>query len=1354
MSRNFLWRKRHTILAAAAASLLILLLSASRFSGEVHAPKEGPEPPSALRLADAAGVPGSWWSEVQGRIAEAEYEFHAVDEGLGAPNRAQDLRVLATASGLGVAPRGDDGVRWNWRWRTSAWGREDALRSTDEVAPGAEASRLEYRHDGFVEWYENRAEGLEQGFTIAAAPRGEGRLCIEGEVAGGLNARLDGDDAIEFLDDEGALLLRYDHLLAWDAEGRELPSEMALADGAVRLFVDDAAAVYPVVVDPILTTPNWEWSTEENYSYTGCAVSTAGDVNGDGYSDVLVGAYSLSNYVGNAGAAFCFLGGPGGVDVDYDWVERGQFVNAFYGNALSTAGDVNGDGYDDVIVGGENTPTASGTGVVEIYLGSADGLENTPFWSIESELLYSYLGSSVSYAGDVNGDGYDDVIVGEDNWGEDWPDINMGRVHVYGGGAGTMTLLATRTGGCANAHAGLFVCGAGDVDADGYDDVAYCEAENCPAEDVRVLYGDATGSMTRDDLIHEPGGGINGNPLAAAGDVNGDGYADLLVGAPSAYSGTDYGEGWAYCYLGSASGIETTAAWIREGGQAGAYFASSVATAGDVNGDGYADVIIGAKNWTNGDAEEGKAFVFLGSETGLDTETVWGREGNQVEAHFGSSVATAGDVNGDGLSDLIVGADHYDEGGYFDNGRAFVYLGGAYGPKETAGWYALSGQADAAAGFALAGGGDVNGDGYSDVLVSAPWYDYGQTDEGVVWLFTGGPLGLSFAPAWFAQGDEAEARFGASVDFAGDVNGDGYDDVLVGANWYGSYEGAAFLWFGTSGALPYGDPTNADWSVLPDQSGAQYGRAVCGTGDVNGDGFGDIAVGAPYHDNGHSNEGGVFVYHGSETGPSATHDWFRDTDSASSGFGMRLDGAGDVNGDGFSDLIVGAPLYDHYLEDEGLAFIYDGSTDGLTLGAPWWYGESNQAGAEYGSSVSTAGDVNGDGYGDWIVGASYYDYTNTDQGGAFVYHGGSSAPPSGTTDNAEFAGSWPEDYAHTGASVSTAGDVNGDGYDDIVVGVPHANGGPGYDVGAAYMYYGSDAGIATTSGFWLVVGDQEYGYFGSQVDYAGDVNGDGFGDVLVSATGYDWSVSDEGASWLFYGGGGRQLPRLARQMQPDFSGPVAALGRSDEQNAIGLSLYGRSAAGLTAVKGVYEVKPQGVPFDGVGTQIDATWSPLGAPDAWGAWNELSAVVGGLDADTAYRWRVRAKSRNPLFPTTPWLTLPANPVTHWDFRTGGGGTGVGDTPAPTALALTNHPNPFNPATTLAYTLDRRSPVRLTVYDASGRLLRVLEEGTRDAGTHQAIWDGRDDEGRPLPSGVYFARIAADDRSGARKLILMK
>ena len=152
-----------------------------------------------------------------------------------------------------------------------------------------------------------------------------------------------------------------------------------------------------------------------------------------------------------------------------------------------------------------------------------------------------------------------------------------------------------------------------------------------------------------------------GNSSGTAGDVNADGYADVIVGAGSHDNGQT-NEGKAYVYLGSPSGLSTTAAWTAESNRANSHFADAVGTAGDVNADGYADVIVGAGQYNNGQSLEGMAFLYRGTATGLETNPIWTAESDQIGAHFGETVATAGDVNGDGFADILVGATEWDNG--------------------------------------------------------------------------------------------------------------------------------------------------------------------------------------------------------------------------------------------------------------------------------------------------------------------------------------------------------------------------------------------------------------------------------------------------------------------------------------------------------------------------------------------------------------------------------------------------------------------------------------------------------------------------------------------------------------------
>jgi len=172
-----------------------------------------------------------------------------------------------------------------------------------------------------------------------------------------------------------------------------------------------------------------------------------------------------------------------------------------------------------------------------------------------------------------------------------------------------------------------------------------------------------------------------------------------------------------------------------------------------------------------------------------------------------------------------------------------------------------------------------------------------------------------------------------------------------------------------------------------DQASADFGYSVASAGDVNGDGYDDVIVGAPYYTNGQTNEGRVYVYYGSAGGLSPTYGWTAESDRASALFGRSVASAGDVNGDGFDDVIVGAYAYTNEKTNEGRAYLYIGSSSGLS-NITAWTAESDQTSALFGNSVASAGDVNGDGFDDIIVGAYVYDNGQTDEGCAFAYYGG------------------------------------------------------------------------------------------------------------------------------------------------------------------------------------------------------------------------------------------------------------------------------------------------------------------------------------------------------------------------------
>ena len=1084
-----------------------------------------------------ADVEATWSAQVGAKLRQAEYHFSALEAGgFGAPNRAQDLRLSIGPVGLEVVPRsprsGGDDAPWRLRLRTRSFGRMGDPIELGSARVSASENRIELDHGRLREWFVNEERGLEQGWTIASAPSGVEPVWIGLEVGGALGLRIDeGGRSGRFVDAAGEYCLRYTGLTAFDATGRELEARLAPSPEGVGIAIDDAGAVYPLTVDPVLTWPAWTAESDQAGAFFGVRLATAGDVNGDGYGDVIVGAYFHDNGQTDEGRAF-------------------------------------------------------------VYLGSGAGLATSPAWTAESDQAFSSFGSSVATAGDVNGDGYGDVIVGA--YGYDNGQTNEGRAYVYlGSGAGLATSPAWT-------------------------------AESDQTIGVSSLYPEF------------------GSSVASAGDVNGDGYGDVIVGAFS-YANGQTGEGRAFVYLGSGSGLATSPAWTAESDQVNAAFGFPVATAGDVNGDGYGDVIVGSINYSNDQTFEGRAFVYLGSGAGLATSAAWTAESDQAGTFFSNpafcaSVATAGDVNGDGYSDVIVGASQYDNG-QTDEGRAFVYLGSGAGLATGAAWTAESEQAGAGFGMSVATAGDVNGDGFSDVIVGASQYDNGQTDEGRAFLYLGSDAGLSTSAAWTAESDQASALYGRSVSTAGDVNGDGYSDVIVGAWLYDNLqtdEGRAFLYLGSGAGLS----TSTAWTAEGDQDGATFGWSVSTAGDVNGDGYSDVIVGATNYDNGQTDEGRAFLYLGSGAGLASSATWTAESDQAHSSFGQSVATAGDVNGDGYSDVITAAFLYSNNETDEGRAYVYLGSGTGLSTSAAWT-AESDQTIAFFGNSVSTAGDVNGDGYSDVIIGAFNHGNGQTSEGRAYVYLGSGA----GLSASAAWTAESNQADAQLGTSVATAGDVNGDGYSDVLVGADRYDNGQ-MDEGRAFLYLGSGTGLST-SAVWTAEGDQVSSFLGFSVATAGDVNGDGYSDVIVGAEHYDNGETDEGRAFLYLGNEGRGGRVLAPQQRRLFAPqPVAALGRSDVPGFRIQVQHPALAGGGTAFL-EWEVKALGVAFNGLGLGRSTTGQPV---DPFSALSFDEMALAGHDHLLPCKWRARVVLEgNLFFPSTPWFGIPDNARTETDLR---------------------------------------------------------------------------------------------------------
>jgi len=352
-----------------------------------------------------------------------------------------------------------------------------------------------------------------------------------------------------------------------------------------------------------------------------------------------------------------------------------------------------------------------------------------------------------------------------------------------------------------------------------------------------------------------------------------------------------------------------------------------------VNGDGWDDILVGAANYTfsSEQAGEGAVYLYFGGEDGPSGSYDWKYESDLKGASLGAAVAGAGDINGDDYADIVVGLPHYDSETAENAGAVYVFYGSASGLAEGFDWVDIGGQGYALFGAAVNGAGDVNGDGFDDVLVGAPFYNdpvSGFDDVGIVYLYTGHALGLSNVPAWSFKGSQTGEWVGKSVASAGDVNGDGCDDIVIGAPGYNNGEllnaGAAFVFYGCRGT---GSGLNdvPDWEFSLAQSGANFGIDVRSGGDTNDDGFAELLVGAHLYDDEQSGEGAVFAFFGGSGGLTLVPGWQAEGNKNDTHFGYSVDGAGDTNNDGLCDVLIGAPQFRIEELIRGSAFLYFGS---------------------------------------------------------------------------------------------------------------------------------------------------------------------------------------------------------------------------------------------------------------------------------------------------------------------------------------------------------------------------------------------------------------------------------------------
>ena len=986
---------------------------------------------------------------------------------------------------------------------------------------------------------------------------------------------------------------------------------------------------------------------------TGFSVSSAGDVNGDGYDDLIIGArygdpngnYSGETYVVYGGASAPGAAGVlalSALDGTNGFILNGIDARDRAGWSVSSAGDINGDGYDDLIIGalraypggnryagetyviygGASTPGTGG----ELELSALDGTNGFTLNGIDA---YDLSGSSVSSAGDVNGDGYDDLIIGAPS--AEPVGVNSGETYVvYGGATGTESTVAITAQGTVAADNFTGNAGADSFTGIATGDVVRGGAGDDSISVTALDFADIGGGTGRDTLVLAgadlsldlTGAGNGGVDSVEVFDLSGTGANTLVLDALAVFDLTEERDGGMATLdvLGDANDrVDLSGGNFTSNGTA-----TEDGTTYNVYQDGNAEVRVqngvvvtlvpAAANTppvftspASVSVAENQTSAYTAAATDADGDSLTYSLSGTDAALFTINATTGvvsfnnppdfespGSGTGDNVYDIIVTASD----GTSDTERAVtitvtdvVNEGSVSSPLtdlsmlDGSNGFTVHGIGDGSAiGYSVSSAGDVNGDGYDDLIISGE--GNGTTGEAFVVYGASVPgtdgvlalSGLDGSNGFRLNGIDEFDRAGYSVSSAGDVNGDGYDDLIIGAHGAGSmppapgdydriagpgetyvvYGGASAPGSGGVLALSALDGSNG-FRLDGIDGGDNAGYSVSSAGDVNGDGYDDLIIGANQADPNGSRSGETYVVYGGASAPDTAGVLALSALDGSNGF--RLDGidrgdragysvssAGDVNGDGYDDLIIGAYEADPGGNDNAgeTYVVYGGAsapgTDGVLAlsaldGSNGFRLDGIDGNDRSGASVSSAGDVNGDGYDDLIIGANQADPGGRDLAGeTYLVYGGASAPGSGGvlalsaldgTNGFILNGVDPSD--RSSRSVSSAGDVNGDGYDDLIIGAYAADPGGNSGAGESYVVYGGASAPGTggvlalsaldgTNGFTLngINADDRAGI---SVSAAGDVNGDGYDDLIIGADEADVGVNgNAGETYVVYGG--------------------------------------------------------------------------------------------------------------------------------------------------------------------------------------------------------------------------------------------
>jgi hypothetical protein len=643
---------------------------------------------------------------------------------------------------------------------------------------------------------------------------------------------------------------------------------------------------------------------------------------------------------------------------------------------------------------------------------------------------------------------------------------------------------------------------------------------------------------------------------------------------------------------------------------------------------------------------------------------------------FGTSMTELGDINSDGFDEFLIGVAGSDSSG-LDAGQVFLWFGGAevtLAPDRV--W---NGTSPEMFGWCVANIGDVNRDGRPDWAVGAPLSNAGGTARGRVCIFYGGSNPAS-TPDVIIAGTAGGDQFGTSISAAGDFDGDGADDFIVGAPYSdvrATNAGAAYVIYGQAG----GPSTNlANATVLAGEIAEDhFGWSVSDAGNFLAGNEQCVAVGAPLSNtHGGIDAGAVYVFKGRTGGavPDTTIDFVAGIGAAAkanSQFGYVVRGVGRINSDTNDDLAVGAPFCNEAAATAGRVEIFYG---GLTPAVVAGHAINGQTATDnFGWSLDRVGNVSGTTRDDVLIGAPFRDQAATDSGRAYIYEGGSSATSAGSlfnvVNNPVKPGTAADD--HFGWAVAYAGDFDGDALPDYAIAAPSGN------IGST----GATAGFVT----------------------------------LVHST-------------------AGPVPTLVRHWQ--------AVWRDAGQIELGFAfaLPNENIAELVLVRQVRDA-------DGSLRSEDRIWSGSARVAADGLPDVLA------DLGDSYRY----------LDTAPALVRDSDRFSYAVTALTGDGqhlfldnlAGPGERPIrlPALLAMVPAwPNPANPAVTIRFRAAAAEPVNLQVLDLRGRLVRELHRSDGTGAWQEVVWHGQDDLGQAAASGVYLIRLAGAHDLVTQRVVLAR